>query len=154
MQGDPRVLAALDAAYAPILAAFEQFHRQEHRFKRQQYRSLACRYDGLVHAARCWRREVLDRVEQLGGDLGSVIPAGAVAVQDGVSDAFRSTLDSLDAIFGALGAAIEAAQAAGDHPSMKVALRVQSHVDRKRTRVKGWAQQVIDIGPAFLLSAI
>ncbi len=51
-QSTAAVIAALNSVYRPTLTAFEQFHRQEHRFEvKYRYSKLQKRFDKLVHCA-------------------------------------------------------------------------------------------------------
>ena len=147
------MIDALNAAYKPVLTAFEQFHRQEHRFEvKYRYMKLQKRFDCLVHAARCWRRKILNRIERLGGEADSVL--GTVTVKDEVRDGYQATLDLLTEIYDAVGAAIKAAQAADDHPTHKILLHVQSAVDHKRAKIEAWLRQVRDLRETYLVTVV
>ena len=109
MPSDKSVVDALNAIYCLVLTAFEQFHRQEHRFQvRYRYKVLVDRFDKLVDAARCWRRHVLNRLEELDADADSKIDP--VAVEDDVKVAYEKTLDLLEKIAAAIDAAVDSAQ--------------------------------------------
>jgi bacterioferritin (cytochrome b1) len=150
---DDAVIEALNAAYKPILTAFEQFHRQEHRFQiKYRYKKLQTRYDKLVHAARCWRRAVLNRIERLGGEADSEL--GTVAVEDAVKEAYTATLFCLDEIFDRLADATEAAQKADDHVTHKILMQLQFEVDHKRAKVEAWLRQVKDLRDSYLVTVV
>lgn len=147
------VIDALNAAYGPILTAFEEFHRQEHRFQvKYQYKKLQCRYDKFVHCARCWRRAILNRIERLGGDVESKL--GDVVVKDEVKDAYEQTLDRLTEIYDALGAAVPIAQEQNDHPTHKILMHLQAEVDHKRCKIEAWLRQVDDLKSTYLVTVV
>jgi bacterioferritin (cytochrome b1) len=149
---DP-VVDALNEVYKPLLKAFEQFHRQEHRFQiKYQYKKLVVRFDCLVHHARGWRRAVLNRIERLGGDAESVIDG--VVVKDEVKDAYKATLDLLTEIYDAINLAVAAAQAANDHPTHKILMRIQTEVDHKRCKIEAWLRQVSDLRDTYLVTVV
>lgn len=152
-KADKTVIDALNEAYKPVLTAFEQFHRQEHRFEiKYRYMKLQKRFDCFVHAARCWRRAILNRIERLGGDVESVM--GDVVVKDEIKDAYTATLELLTEIYDALAAAIKAAQAADDHPTHKILMHLQFEVDHKRCKVEAWLRQVTDLRDVYPVTVV
>jgi hypothetical protein len=149
----PDVVAALNLVYPKLLQAFEQFHRQEHRFQiKYRYGKLQKRFDRLVHCARGWRRCVLNRIERLGGDADSTI--GPVEVADEVGPAYRNTHDLLSSIYDAIGAAIAVVQSQNDHPTHKVLMTLQQEVDHKRAKLEAWLRQVADLGDQYILTVV
>lgn len=152
------VIDALNAVYRPTLKAFEQFHRQEHRFEvKYRYAKLETRFDKLVHCARCWRRTLLNRIERLGGDADSTIDG--VAVSDDILSAYRNTQAALEAIEGAIQAAIGAAkagddEAAHDHVTHKMLMHLQAEVDHKLAKVEAWLRQIEDLGTNYTITVI
>ena len=151
--GDKDVVDALSKAYVPILTAFEEFHRQEHRFSvKYRYKKLEERYDKLADHARCWRRAVLNRIERLGGDADSTLDK--VVVKDEVKDAYDQTLERLTEIYDALDAVVAAAVKADDHPTHKIAMMVQSEVDCKRAKLEAWLRQVEDLKATYLVTVV
>jgi bacterioferritin (cytochrome b1) len=148
-----QVIATLNAAYRPVLTAFEQFHRQEHRFQiKYRYKKLQKRYDKMVVEARCWRRRILNRVERLGGQIDSTM--GPVVVKDEVKDAYQATEDILREIFDALDRAVAAAQAADDHVTHKVLMHLETEVDHEIVKVQAWLRQVKDLRDNYLVTVV
>ncbi len=149
----PTVVDALNEVYRPALRAFEQFHRQEHRFSQKyRYRKLKKRYTKLVCSAHDWRHVLLDRIERLGGEADSTIDG--VVVVDDIKGAYGATHDLLDRIYDAVDRAVAAAVVDEDHPTHKLLLRLQSEVDRRRFKVEAWQRQVADLGENYLLAVI
>jgi hypothetical protein len=152
------VIAALNTVYQPTLCAFEQFHRQEHRFEvKYRYKKLQKRFDKLVHCARCWRRALLNRIERLGGDADSTI--SGVDVADDIMSAYCNTQTALDAIYDAIQRAIGVAksaddESANDHVTHTILMHLQYEVDHKRSKVEAWLRQVEDLGPNYALNII
>ncbi len=152
------VIVALNSVYQPTLCAFEQFHRQEHRFEvKYRYKKLQKRFDKLVHCARSWRRALLNRIERLGGEADSTIKG--VEVADDILTAYRNTQTALDAIFDAIQAAIATANGSddegnNDHVTHKILLHVAYEVDHKRSKVEAWLRQVEDLGANYALNII
>jgi hypothetical protein len=147
------VIAALNDAYRPILTALEQFHRQEHRFEvKYRYKKLESRYDKLVSATRCWRRNILDRLERLGANVDSVM--GPVIVKDEVRPAYEATQTILQEIYDAVGRATKAAQGADDHCTHKMLLHVHTEVDHKLAKVEAWLRQVKDMRDNYLVTVV
>ena len=148
-----QVVDALNKVYVPLLTAFEQFHRQEHRFLiKYRYKVLQKRYDCLVHHARCWRRHVLNRIERLGGDVDSKI--NVVVVKDDIKGAYTATLDLLTEIYDAIGAAVKVAQEAEDHVTHKILMHIQSEVDCKRSKLEAWLRQVADLRDVYPVTVV
>jgi hypothetical protein len=152
------VISALNAVYQPTLCAFEQFHRQEHRFEvKYRYKKLQERFDKLVHCARGWRRCLLNRIERLGGDADSTI--NGVAVADDIETAYANTHLALVAIYVAIQNAIGVAKAgddetAHDHVTHKLLMQLQAQVDHKISKVEAWQRQVEDLGQNYALNII
>jgi len=135
----PSVVDALNTIYPLVLTAFEQFHRQEHRFEvRYRYMVLQKRYDKLVEAARCWRRAILNRLEALDADADSSM--GTIKVQDDVKLAYEATRDLLTDIAGAIDKAVDAAQGEKerDHVTHKLLLMLRKEVDHKIVKLNAW----------------
>lgn len=150
---EPDIIAALNAVYAPVLAAFEAWHRQEHRAKiKFRYKVLAKRYDKLVDDARDWRRSVLDRIERLGGDADSTIEG--VAAFDDVGKAYADTIERLRAIYDACQAGCDAADAAGDNVTFDVFDAIQHDADKLVAKFEAFGRQIDDLGPAYLLTLV
>jgi bacterioferritin (cytochrome b1) len=150
---NPSVVEALNAVYRAALLAFEQFHRQEHRFEvRYRYKKLADRFDKLVHCARSWRRAVLNRIERLGGEADSTL--GPVKVNDGVREAYEDALDALDAIRSAVIQGIAVASSANDYPTHKVLLFLSKEVDHKHAKIEAHLRQLKDMGDVYLATAV
>jgi|SRR5271166_2590206 len=147
------VVDALNEVYVPILTFFELAHRYEHRFAdKYRYNKLAKRYDMLVHAARCWRRHVLDRIERLGGDADSMLEK--IVIVDDVKGAYEGTHEALRAIFDAINKAVDAAKVADDHPTHKLLLRLQTKVDHKMFKLEAWLRQVADLKASYLVTVV
>jgi bacterioferritin (cytochrome b1) len=147
------VIDALNAVYRPALTAFEQFHRQEHRFAvKYRYKELAERFDKLVNCAREWRRAVLNRIERLGGQADSTL--GPIRIEDGVKEAYQATLAALAAIESAVKQAVAVAGSANDHPTCVVLYQVAKHVDRKMAKIEAHLRQLKDMGDAYLVTAV
>jgi bacterioferritin (cytochrome b1) len=149
------VVDELNSVYPCVLTAFEQFHRQEHRFEvRYRYKVLVKRYDKLVHAARCWRRALLNRIEALGGEAESKIEK--VVVEDDVKKAYEATHDLLEKIATALDDAIEKArdEAVRDYTSHKILLELRKEVEHKCVKVRAWLNQVDDMKQNYLVTVV
>jgi hypothetical protein len=147
------VVDALNAIYCRVLTAFEQFHRQEHRIEvRYRYTVLVHRYDTLVEAARCWRRKVLNRLEELGADADSRIDP--IAIDDDVRRAYENTRDLLQRIADAIDAAVDSAKVDNDHVTRKVLLHLRYEVNHKLVKVNAWLAQVADLKTAYLVTVV
>ena len=150
---DKSVVDALNAIYCLVLTAFEQFHRQEHRFQvRYRYKVLVHRFDKLVDAARCWRRHVLNRLEELDADADSKIDP--VAVEDDVKVAYEKTLDLLEKIAAAIDAAVDSARTESDHVTHKLLLHLRCEVNHKIVKLRAWLAQVEDLKATYLVTVV
>jgi len=147
------VVDALNTIYPAVLTAFEQFHRQEHRFLvRYRYKVLVNRYDKLVHCAREWRRCLLNRIESLGGDADSTLDK--VTVEDDVKKAYTATETILTKIADEVDAAVDSAVVAKDHVSHKLLMMLRSHVEHKLVKVRAWLAQVDDMKANYLVTVV
>jgi len=149
----PTVVDALNAIYPLVLTAYEQWHRQEHRFEiRYRYHVLQKRYDRLVAAARCWRRAILNRLEAVGADADSTIER--VTVEDDVRKAYEATKDQLTAIADAIDKAVDSARTERDHVSHKLLLHLRSEVEHKLVKLNAWLAQVADMRENYLVTLV
>ena len=149
----PAVVAALNAIYTLVLTAFEEWHRQEHRFEvRYRYHVLQRRYDNLVAGARCWRRELLNRLEALGADADSSI--GKVKVEDDVKAAYEQTKECLTEIADAIDKAVDAARVEKDHVTHKLLLGLRHQVECKLVKINAWLRQVDDMKSNYLVTLV
>jgi len=149
----PAVVDALNAIYPLVLTAYEAWHRQEHRFEiRYRYQVLVRRYDRLVHAARCWRRAILNRLEAVGADADSTI--GPVEVQDDVRLAYEATKDRLTKIADAIDAAVDSARTEKDHVTHKLLLHLRAEVEHKLVKINAWLAQVADMRENYLVTLV
>jgi len=147
------VIDALNAIYTLVLTAFEEWHRQEHRFEvRYRYHVLQHRYDMLVHAARCWRRELLNRLEAVGADANSSI--GKVVVSDDVKKAYERTHDCLQEIADAMDKAIATVRVEEDHVTHKLLLHLRGEVEHKIVKLNAWLAQVADMKTNYLVTLV
>jgi len=147
------VVAELNTVYPLVLTAFEQFHRQEHRFAiRYRYKVLEHRYDKLVHGARCWRRHLLNRLEALDADADSSMEK--IAVEDDVKKAYEMTKDLLDRIAAATDKAVQATRVEEDHVTHKLLLMLRTEVEHKRVKVNAWLNQVADMKANYLVTLV
>jgi hypothetical protein len=153
MAATASVTDALNVIYRLVLTAFEQFHRQEHRFEiRYRYNVLQKRYDKLVHCARCWRRCLLNRLEALGADADSTI--GSVAVEDDVKRAYDATRDLLARIADAIDNAVDSAVGKSDHATHKILMHLRCEIEHKLTKVDAWLAQVEDMKANYLVTLV
>jgi hypothetical protein len=151
-KGNPEVIGALNKVYKPALTAFEEFHRQERRFKnRYGYQKMGKRYHDLTKHAHEIRHKVLQRIEELGGDADSSMEP--VNVADGINDAYRHTSDRLGQLRDTLTQANAVAQSANDHDTHLMMLRLQRLVERKYHKVMSRRRQVRDMKDNYLLKA-
>ena len=149
----PAVVDALNAIYPLVLTAYEAWHRQEHRFQvRYRYHVLERRYDRLVHAAHCWRRAILNRLEAVGADADSTI--GPVTVEDDVRLAYESTKARLTGIAAAIDAAVDSATVGKDHVTHKLLLMLRKEVEHKLVKLNAWLAQVADMGNNYLVTLV
>ena len=151
------IVEALNSIYAPVLRAYEQFHRQKNRFKvKYRYKRLVSRFKCLVGCAHDWRHALLIRIEQLGGEADSVIGKPPVVVQDEVKDAYEATLTLLREIYDAIDAAIESATKSGkrDNPTHKMLMMVQREVDHEIHKYDAYIRQVKDLGSNYLVTVV
>jgi hypothetical protein len=149
------VVDALNTIYPCVLTAFEQFHRQEHRFQvRYRYMVLQKRFDKLVHAARCWRRTLLNRLEALGADADSTIEK--IVVEEDVKRAYEATKDLLGRIAEAIDSAVESARDGknADHVTHKLLLGLRFEVEHKIVKVNAWLAQVADMKANYLVTLV
>jgi DNA-binding ferritin-like protein len=147
------VVEALNAIYRCVLTAFEQFHRQEHRFQvKYRYKVLVKRYDKLVHAARCWRRHILNRLEELGAEADSTLEP--IAVEDAVKTAYEKTQALLEKIAAEIDKAVESAQVEKDHVTHKILLMQRKEVEHKIVKVRAWLNQVSDLKQSYLVTVV
>jgi bacterioferritin (cytochrome b1) len=153
MAEDNPVVASLNGVYRPALTAFEQLHRQEHRFgSKFGYKKLAGKYDKLVHSMRRVRHHVLKRIERLGGEADSTIEP--VKVHDEVDKAFDATHKALGRIKDGISQASAVAQSANDHPTHKLMLKLSSKIDKHMHGVERHKRQLKDLGDTYHLTAI
>jgi hypothetical protein len=110
------------------------------------------RFDRLVFCARHWRRELLNRIVRLGGDVTATM--GTIAVTEEVKRSLENTKDLLDQIFDVLDAAMSAAVSAQDHPTMKMLMMLLHEVDHKRSKVEAWLNQVKDMRDNYLVTLV
>jgi len=149
----PAVVDSLNAIYPLVLTAYEQWHRQEHRFEiRYRYHVLQHRYDKLVAAARCWRRALLNRLEAVGADADSTI--GKIAVEDDVKRAYEATKDTLGKIADAIDAAVDSARTEKDHVTHKLLLHLRHEVEHKCVKLNAWLAQVADMKTNYLVTLV
>jgi hypothetical protein len=147
------VVADLNTIYPCVLTAFEQFHRQEHRFEvRYRYKVLVKRYDKLVHAARCWRRKLLNRIEALGGDAESKLEP--FEVQDDVKKTYEATEDRLNKIAAEIDKAVDTAAVQKDHVTHKLLMVLRHEVEHKCVKVRAWLNQVDDMKQHYLVTVV
>jgi hypothetical protein len=152
-QSQSSVVDALNTIYPLILTAFEQFHRQEHRFEvRYRYKVLQKRYDKLVHAARCWRRMLLNRLEALGADADSKI--GKIAVEDDVKRAYEVTRGLLGRIAVVIDQAVDSAIVEKDHVTHKLLMMLRTEVAHKLVKIDAWLAQVSDMKANYLVTLV
>jgi hypothetical protein len=145
------VTDALNVIYRLVRTAFEQFHRQEHRFEiRYRYNVLQKRYDKLVHCARRWRRCLLNRLEALGADADSTI--GNITVEDDVKRAYDATRDLLARIADAIDNDVDSAVGKSDHVTHKILMRLRCEIEHKLTKVDAWLAPVEDMKANYLVT--
>jgi len=145
------LVAAMNAAYRPIMTFMEQAHRQEHRFeKKYGYGKLQSRFDKLNGCARKWRRKILDRIEEFGGEVDSAMDP--IKVSDDVATAYSDTLESLDSIYSALKQAVAVAMGSNDHPSTVMLMKIQKKVDSKIKDYEKHQRMAADLGDKYLLT--
>jgi hypothetical protein len=154
MAAKTSVVGTLNSIYALVLTAFEQFHRQEHRFEvRYRYKVLRKRYDKLVHAARCWRRMLLNRLEALGADADSTIEK--IVVEDDVKRAYDATLKLLERIAAEIDKATDTAKGdQADHVTHKILLGLREEVEGELVKIRAWLAQVADMKANYLVTLV
>jgi len=147
------VADALNTIYPLVLDAWEQFHRQEHRFEvRYRYMVLQERYDKLVHAARYWRRKLLIRRQVHGADADCTI--GKITVEEDVKKAYEATKEKLDQIAAAIDAAVDSAVGKSDHVTHKLLMHLRVEVEHKCVKLRAWLAQVEDMKANYLVTLV
>lgn len=150
---DADVIGLLNAAYVPILTLFEAAHVHEHIFEQcWGYLGLRDLFDGLVADARCWRREILNRIIRLGGDVDSRIEP--VQTSDDVGKAYSLTLDALRGIFDALAAGHKGCEAANDYVSGHLCKSLMVAVDARVAELERLIRQAGDMSASDYIATL
>jgi len=121
--GSPELIAALAAVFDLEHSLWGWCHTEEHWFRHDGFDSLSDWFDKKHEQARDRRRDILDRIFQLGGDVGGVGHDPAEALEE--------VLVRLKAIHAACQRAYEAAEDPDDYVTSVLLAENQKCIEKQ-----------------------
>jgi len=152
MQGDPSVLATLNALFALEVSVFEITHAYEHVMERKRYKRLQKWFDCEVDQSRDRRRYLTDRVFALDGALNLTVPPAVIDPNQKTESYLSATLSLLTSLLDAYQSGYESVEAAGDSVTADALCGFLSTIQNTIGKLESFLGQIQELGLSAFLS--